>query len=162
MTENYFDNYIINKDGTIYSKYAKKNIKPYLSNSGYLRVTFWNKGKSKHFSIHRLVAETYLSNYENKPCVNHKNGNKLDNRVENLEWVSLKENMQHAYKNNLAKNKTTKVIQYSKNMEAIKVWNSIKEVEETLHINHANIVTVCKQNTKRKYAGGYIWRYEEE
>ena len=67
----------------------------------YFKVGLWKNQKIKRFSVHRLVCEAFLSNSENKPQVNHKNGIKTDNRAENLEWVTLSENMIHAYKNNL-------------------------------------------------------------
>lgn len=162
MKGEFLKHYLINKDGTVYSKRTKRYIQTHLSNSGYLRVTLWNGNKGKHFSVHRLVAEAFIPNPENKPHVNHINGDKTDNRVENLEWCTRSENMQHAYNHNMISLPTTKVIQYDKNMKKIKEWVSITEIEQKLKINHANIVTVCKQNTNRKHAGGYIWRYANE
>ena len=74
-----------------------------LTRDGYRRVSLSKEGKPKEFRVNRLVAETFIPNPENKPTVNHKNGNKLDNRVENLEWMTREENMQHAYDNGLKK-----------------------------------------------------------
>lgn len=71
---------------------------------GYYRVILFKEHKRKRFFIHRLVAETFLENLENKPQVNHKDGNKQNNNVENLEWVSQSENMKHSYY--VLKNKT--------------------------------------------------------
>jgi len=160
IANEYLKYYDITKDGKCINKKTNYIKKTFISNSGYERVSLWINGKNKKFSIHRLVAIKYLENPNNYKYINHKDGNKLNNNVENLEWCTVQENTKHAYENNLIKPKTTKVVQYSKNMEKIKEWNSIKEVEESLKINHANIVTVCNQKTNRKYAGGYIWRYE--
>jgi len=65
---------------------------------GYNRITLSNNNKIKRFLVHRLVGLYFLQNTENKPCINHKNGNKLDNNVTNLEWVTYSENEKHSYK----------------------------------------------------------------
>ena len=68
---------------------------------GYLIVTLCKNGKRKTYRVHRLVAETFIDNLENLPQVNHKDGNKYNNHINNLEWCSCKENIRHAWKNKL-------------------------------------------------------------
>lgn len=161
LEDDFLKNYDITKNGKCINKATGKVKNTFISANGYERVSLWYKGKHKNMSIHRMVAMKYLENPNNYEYINHKDGNKLNNNVNNLEWCTAKENMQHAYKNNLIKNQFKRnVIQYSKEMKQIKRWNSIAEIEKELKINHANIITVCNQNTNRKYAGEYIWRYE--
>ena len=93
--------YEITRDGRIIShkKATPKELKPYLDRDGYKRVTLILNGKPKHYSVHRLVATTYLINEGNKPEVNHIAGNKLNNDLSNLEWVTRSENTKKAYDN---------------------------------------------------------------
>ena len=75
--------------------------KLFIGNSGYYYFMFNHNGISKHLQVHRLVAKAFIPNPNNKLQVNHVNANKLDNRVENLEWCTPSENMKHAYDNKL-------------------------------------------------------------
>lgn len=71
--------------------------------NGYEAVSLYKNGKVKRLKVHRIVSQSFLENFNNKPCVNHKNGIKTDNRVQNLEWVTSSENTIHAFKNGLLK-----------------------------------------------------------
>lgn len=77
--------------------YASKILKGSLNKDGYRRILLYKNSKYKGTSIHRLVATHFIDNPENKPCINHINGIRNDNRVENLEWVTYSENERHAY-----------------------------------------------------------------
>lgn len=91
------DDYEITRDGKVINKHTGHTLAPQPNGKGYLRVSI---GKKLMF-IHRLVAEKYIPNPENKPQVNHKDGNKLNNCVDNLEWVTNQENRNHAVDNDL-------------------------------------------------------------
>lgn len=91
------DDYIITKKGEVINKHNNHKLKPQPNGKGYLRVVI---GKKRYF-VHRLVAEKYIPNPDNKLQVNHKNGNKLDNCIENLEWVTNQENRNHAIEKGL-------------------------------------------------------------
>ena len=133
---------------------------------GYLIVSLCKNGTSKNFRINRLVAQAFIPNPNNYPCVNHIDGNKQNNYAENLEWVTYSENEKHAYQNKLKKPtwkgkcylthpSNKKVRQYDLNKNFIKQWNSIQEAQDTLKIT--NISAVCRK--KQKSAGGYLWEY---
>ena len=74
----------------------------------YYSITINDKGKTRKRLVHRLVAEAFIPNLLNKPCINHKDGNKLNNNVNNLEWCTIQENTKHAYDNKLQNNKRDK------------------------------------------------------
>lgn len=91
-----FENYEISNLGNVKNITTNRILKNELS-KGYLRVTLSCKGNVKRFQLHRLVSIIFLENIENKPCINHINGIKNDNRSINLEWVSYSENEKHSY-----------------------------------------------------------------
>lgn len=93
------DDYLICEDGKIINKHTNRIVKPQKNGKGYYRVSIGGK----MLFVHRLVATIYIPNPDNYPQVNHKDGNKLNNCVDNLEWVTGKENSQHALKNGLLK-----------------------------------------------------------
>lgn len=113
-----YSNYSVDENGNIYSNfriYIDKNknqgikqrtirLKPSLMKNGYQRVSLYDDhGNKKTRLIHRIVAETFLVNIDNKPCINHKDGNKTNNEIFNLEWCTHKENREHAIRTGLAK-----------------------------------------------------------
>lgn len=91
------NDYLISSKGRVYSLKRKTYLKPHKNRDGYLRVWLYKNNKKKMVFIHRLVACAYIPNPLNKPQVNHENGIKNDNRVENLSWMTRSENMKHCY-----------------------------------------------------------------
>ena len=97
-----YPKYAINKNGEVWSYKYKKYLKPYLR-AGYLSVQLYENKIVKWHLIHRLLAQTFIPNPHNKLQVNHIDGNKLNNDINNLEWVTTQENMKHAWKLGLYK-----------------------------------------------------------
>lgn len=96
--------YIVSPNGDVFSTVSGKILKPFIR-SGYVQVELNANGRGKKHLVHRIVAEAYLPNENNLPCVNHKDGNKQNNNVDNLEWCSYSENMKHASESGLLKTK---------------------------------------------------------
>lgn len=101
---NTFDRFEVSTDGQIRNSKTQKIYKTFVNKNGYeqICVSLGCQNKKKVFKIHKAIAETFISNPENKPEVNHKDGNKLNNNVFNLEWMTSSENTRHAYDNGLA------------------------------------------------------------
>ena len=161
--EGYEGLYQISNKGRVKSlKWGKERIlKPGITSSGYLKVLLCKNGMIKHIKIHRLVANAFITNPENKPQVNHKDENKFNNSVNNLEWSTAKENNNFGTRNERAGNSLSiPILQYSKSGDFIREWLGAREVERVLGINNSNITKCCKG--KRKYAGSFIWRYKEK
>ena len=105
--------YPVTPDGTVYGKVTPgKALRPQTTARGYLRLLVSIDGRICNYYVHRIVAETFIPNPEGKPQVNHINGDKRDNRVENLEWCSRIENMQHARATGLYRSAALRVSKY--------------------------------------------------
>ena len=151
-------NYLVFADGNIYSIRNQKMLRPKAHRGGYLQVAIpYSPNKKKYPTIHRMVAEAFIPNPENKPEVNHINGIKTDNRVENLEWVTHSENENHCFKE-LSHKAAHPVEMYSKDGVFIRRFYSMHEAQRQTGVWQGNIYKVC--TGKIKSSGGYIWKYE--
>ena len=109
------------------------------------------------YALHRIVAQTFIHNLDNKPFVNHIDGNKTNNSLCNLEWVTCSENNLHNHKIGLTKGNKRKIIQYDLQMQEIKKFDAIKDASKELNICYSSIKAVlCKKQNK---AGGFIFKY---
>ncbi|MBU0963112.1 MAG: HNH endonuclease [Nanoarchaeota archaeon] len=132
--------------------------KTYKNYRGYIQVALFIGKKRKSHLIHRLIAEAFIPNPKNLKFINHKNGIKDDNRIENLEWVTSSENMQHAFDNNLC-NLRKKVLQLDYNNNLINEFPGLRIAEKQTGISHCNISMCC--NGKQKTSRGFIWKFKE-
>lgn len=126
---------------------------------GYKKAKLRNgDSTSKMFSVHRLVAQAFIPNPQNLPQVNHKDENKFNNNVENLEWCTAKYNTNYGTGvERCSKSRFKKVAQCSLDGKLIMEWGSIKEIVETLGISYSRISQAC--NGKTKTSNGYIWKF---
>lgn len=152
-----FEDYGIDKKGNVYSFKNGKVLRQGKTHKGYLQVCFTVNGKKVTKRVHRLVAEAFLPKENGKEQVNHKDGNKTNNNVDNLEWCTNSENLKHAYRVLGIENKgggggKTEVCC----VETGCCYNSISEASEKTGIYIANISRACK---KGYTAGGYHWKY---
>ena len=174
--------YLISNQGRVFSTRTEKILreKTYL---GYKKVNLCANGKRETWSVHRLVAIAFIPNPENKPTVNHINENKADNRVENLEWATIREQnlygtrlkrarehtdykkreidykqvaLKHDYKA-LAAINSKEVVQFDKYGNQIKSYTSLRNASKETGISISHICACLKG--RYKTAGGWIWKY---
>lgn len=185
-----FENYEVSANGEVRSlNYARSGesglLKPQMSSNGYLVVGLSKNNKHCTKTVHRMVAQAFIPN----PCrlrdVDHINGDRTDNRVENLRWCSHKDNTNYnicrhrmseahtgkilsdQHRSNISKGNKgkpkpyceKKINQYSLDGEFIKTWKSTMEIERELGFRHNNISNACKGKLKTAY--NYKWKYFE-
>lgn len=140
--------------------------------SHYLCISLFRENKRKRFSVHRLVAKAFIPNPDNKSQVNHIDGNKLNNHVSNLEWITHLENIHHAIRNGLIKRNgkdnprwESEVVMFSLQGEKLLEFDTLKDASSWIRENtkydraqNASISSVCNGACNRKIAYGYIWR----
>jgi hypothetical protein len=150
-----FQDFEASNFGNIRKKSTQKHLAFHLRN-GYYACSIYKHTKN----VHRIIATTFIENDDPSLIVNHIDGNKLNNNINNLEWVTFKENTKHALENNLVKKNSRKVGQYDLENKLIKEFDSITEAAKELNISDKHIGSVCRGNKKTAY--GFIWKYTDE
>lgn len=157
--------YLIYDDGKVWSIKRKRFLKYEINSAGYARVALYKNDKIVHRFVHRLVAEAFIDNPSSLPQVNHKDENKLNNHVDNLEWVSAVENTNYGTGlqrrvcqqiNNPKRSRS--VSQYDSDFNLICTFPSLMEAERQTGFANTNICQACKETYRT--VGGYYWRYE--
>lgn len=158
--------YQVSNMGKVRNNITKRILKQSINRKGYNYVSLSMYSVVKTAVVHRLVALAFIPNPENLPQVNHIDGNKINNCVENLEWCTNRENQIHANKMNLIKHKTLNehprartVLQFDKDGHFVKEWNCIKNAADYYNINRTCIEKCLHK--KQLTAKGFQWRYKE-
>lgn len=158
-----FPNYVINRKGKIFNTSTNKFLK-YGINNGYYDVTLTKNKRHFRVKIHRIIAETFIDNIDNKPYIDHIDGDKLNNDINNLRWVTPYEN-NHNYitrKTHVSAIVNYNKINKSRKIESIdsngniKVYNSISEAAKVVNGDTGTISTIC--SNKIKYSKGHPYR----
>jgi len=171
-----FPGYMVYEDGRIYSTFKQRFLNPVRLSTGYDRVELFNENGSKQLLVHRIVADAFIPNPSNYPCINHKDEIKHNNHVSNLEWCTYKYNVNYgtcqkkrkehtdyksdtriktAIENGKKCGKPVKCLDSDKN--EIGVYLSAMDAQRKTGIRNQHIIESCKNKSRR--AGGYYWEY---
>lgn len=142
--------------GKIWSYKSEKFLKPRNHQDGYLLITLSKQGKATTYVVHRLIAQTYIPNPENKPQVNHKDENKQNNCVNNLEWVTISENVNYGTRSSRAGKTIGKPVYC---VELDKTFDTLTAAAQELGMSAASISRCCKGRTETY--GGYHWQFAQ-
>lgn len=160
VIDNSETNYSVSDNGEVRNDKTNKILSSRIQ-QGYKHVTLTINKKAKSCRVHRLVASAFIPNIENKPYVNHKDGIRSNNNVNNLEWVTPVENVQHAVRTGLMlPSRGRKVVQYSLEGKKIQEYVSIMEASRQTNSSAEKIVSCCQ--FQRKTHNNFQWRYKED
>ena len=152
------DGYFANKDGDIFSTHSGRCLKAYIDKKGYCVVGIKENGVKKQKRVHRLVAETFIPNTLNLEQVNHKDGDKTNNNVDNLEWCDDKYNVNHALHNGLIK-KCIPILAY-KHGSFLKEYPSLSSCSKAVKVSKSKIKKMIDSESQIPYLG-YTFHYKD-
>ena len=144
--------YAATEDGQIWSYYSNKCLKQNKSSNGYYKVNLSKDGVSHTYQAHKLIALTFLPNPDNLPQINHKDENKANNAVSNLEWISQIDNLNYGTRNQRISKRVYCV-------ETGEQFNSVKEAAEAINMTNPALIRALKTGKRCK---NYHWKYVEE
>lgn len=153
------DNYNINTKQMCVIIVPEKILTPQLSKWGYYRINLNKNRKNKIYSVHRLVAEAFIHNPTYLPCVNHKDEDKTNNCVDNLEWCTYKYNGNYGTRSKRISEKLGRPIRC---VETGVIYKSLTEVCKLHNLNLGNVSSICNHRVGYKTAGGYHWEYVDK
>jgi len=149
-----YENYLISTSGeVINSEKGFKTLTQHDNGKGYMGVGLSKNGKTTRFLVHRLVAQSFIPNPENKPCVNHIDENKSNNNLDNLEWATQSENVRHSLEDKYINSQP--ISQFNLKGELIAIWDSINDADYC-GFNKSAIRKCCKE-IESTYKG-FKWR----
>lgn len=153
-----FENYEISNKGQVRNTKTNKMKALHDNGKGYLYVDLWKNNKEYRKSVHRLVAQAFIPNPDNLPCVNHKDYNRQNNDVSNLEWISYRDNNLYSLPNYTTPPgpKVPKIVKCDMDGNEIEVYNGMREAERANHLANG----VISQYFRKGYSqcGGYTWK----
>lgn len=155
--------YYVSSHGEVLSRKRRVPVllKGSLDRYGYVKIVLQIDGRANHFTMHRLVAMTFLEAPEGKSQVNHLNGEKTDNRVENLEWSTAKENISHAEKAGLRDSNKKCIAQIDPlSLEVVAVHKSLADAARSVSASTSS--SISKSIRENQYCKGFLWSYAED
>lgn len=147
--------YKVSNKGRVLSMRRNLVLKTNINENGYEMISL----QKKKYRVHRLVAEAFIPNIEGKPEINHIDENKLNNKVENLEWATRSENINYGHRNEKMAEKIRKpILQFTKSGELIKEFDSVSRAADELNLRQSNISAILRGT--RVSTGGFIFKYK--
>ena len=156
-----YDGYLVDDDFTFYSKKTGRKLTPFVGTDGYYHIRYKTVGDKYHENrVHVVLAHCFIDNPNNYKYVNHKDSNKLNNNLDNLEWCTNSYNVKHGWESGNRMNNNTQLNVYDLDHNYLKTFKSIRECERELGIDRHKIARVLRGEIKKDYLG-YLFECAE-